>query len=86
MSEARRKRLLMRSWRRGIRETDLILGPWAERNLDRLGREALEAYEALLSEPDPDLYAWLSGRAAAPERFAALIAEIAADHARTRQA
>ena len=29
----RRKRLLFRSWHRGTREADLLLGPFAERHL-----------------------------------------------------
>ena len=36
------KRLKMRSWRRGIKEMDLILGPWADERVERLDPETLE--------------------------------------------
>jgi antitoxin CptB len=75
--EARLKRLAMRSWRRGTKEMDLVLGPWADAHLAGMGEEALVLYDALLAENDQDLITWVMGTAPAPERFAALIAEIA---------
>jgi antitoxin CptB len=61
--ETRLKRLRMRSWRRGTREMDLILGPFADGPLAALDDAALDAYEALLGQADPDLYAWICGAA-----------------------
>lgn len=75
--EARLKRLAMRSWRRGTKEMDLVLGPWADAHLAGLWEERLQLYDALLAENDQDLITWVMGTAAAPERFAVLIAEIA---------
>lgn len=63
--EIRLKRLRLRSWRRGTREMDLILGPYADAALAGLDDAALDAYEALLEQPDPDLYAWVCGTGAA---------------------
>lgn len=82
MSEApgdRLKRMRIRSWRRGTREMDLILGGWADRRLAGLDAAGLALYDALLEENDHDLYQWVTGAAEAPERFAALVAEIAAE-------
>ena len=62
----RRKRLLFRSWHRGTREADLILGSFAEANLGRFDAAALDAYEALLEVPDADIFDWIIGRAAPP--------------------
>jgi antitoxin CptB len=62
----RRKRLLYRSWHRGTREADLLLGPFAERHLGELTPPQLDRYEALLAENDADLYDWISGREAPP--------------------
>ncbi len=73
----RLRRLGLRSWRRGTREMDLILGRFAEARLARLGPAELDLYEALLEEDDHDLYAWVAGRRPPPPRFAALLAEIA---------
>ena len=59
--QTRLKRLRIRSWRRGTREMDLILGPFADGPLAEFDGPGLDAYEALLEETDPDLYAWVSG-------------------------
>jgi antitoxin CptB len=64
--EIRRKRLLFRSWHRGTREADLLLGPFADRHLAEMTHGELEQFEALLEENDANLYDWISGRAAAP--------------------
>jgi len=61
-NEARLKRLRMRSWRRGTKEMDLILGPFSDSELDGLSPEELDLYEALLSENDQDLYPWITAR------------------------
>ena len=82
MSEdVRLKRLRIRSWRRGTKEMDLILGGFCDAELGGLGEADLDLYEDLLSENDHDLYQWVTGQVAAPERYAALLARIAA-HAR----
>lgn len=81
-SEARLRRLRMRSWRRGTKEMDLILGGFADSGLGALGEAELALYEALLAENDHDLYQWVAGAQPAPERFAALIGTIAAPHRR----
>lgn len=84
MSEAadiRLKRLRIRSWRRGTKEMDLILGSWADRRLAALDGATLALYDALLEENDHDLYQWVTGGAEAPPRFAGLIGQIAADAA-----
>ena len=56
----RRNRLKFRSWRRGFKELDLILGPWADANIAGLSSEELDAYEALLTAPDWDVYYWIT--------------------------
>ncbi len=76
------KRLRIRSWRRGIKEMDLILGAFSDSELETLSGADLALYEEMLSENDQDLYVWVTGREPAPERFAALLSRIA-DHARS---
>ncbi len=87
MSEAhehRLKRLRMRAWRRGTKEMDLILGPWADASLRTLPAEALDRFERLLEENDQELYGWISGQQGRPPGdLEGLIAEIGA-HARAR--
>ncbi|MFV0360692.1 succinate dehydrogenase assembly factor 2 [Tropicimonas sp.] len=81
--ENRLKRLRMRSWRRGIKEMDLVLGHFSDDCLDGLAEEDLILYDALLSENDQDMLRWITGLDPVPARFAALFGVIA-DHARAR--
>lgn len=62
----RRKRLKFRSWHRGTKELDLLLGPFADACLDAFDATLLAEYEALLEQPEPDLYDWIMGRATPP--------------------
>ena len=77
-AEARLKRMTMRSWRRGTKEMDLILGPWAEAHLAGLDAAGLALYDRLLAENDQDLMAWILGQAAPPPALAPLLARITA--------
>ncbi|WP_174235094.1 succinate dehydrogenase assembly factor 2 [Ruegeria sp. EL01] len=80
MTEARDvriKRMKMRSMRRGIKEMDLILSAYADRNLATMDRAGLETYDALLHENDQDLYQWVTGQVQPPAPYADLIADIA---------
>jgi antitoxin CptB len=76
MPEARRKRMTMRSWRRGTKEMDLILGPFADANLAKMTEVQLLTYDRMLDENDQDLLPWVLGQADAPDELADLIAEI----------
>jgi antitoxin CptB len=76
MTEAtpvRVKRLKFRSWHRGTREADLVLGRFADRYLDELSESDLDAYERLLGEEDPDLWDWLTGMAPVPATHDTLV-------------
>ncbi|WP_347268198.1 succinate dehydrogenase assembly factor 2 [Paracoccus sp. (in: a-proteobacteria)] len=79
--EARLKRLRMRSWRRGTKEMDLILGPFADAELAGLSPAELDLYEAVLDENDQDLYPWItarmSGAAPGPARLAPMLERVA---------
>ena len=74
--ETRLKRLRMRSWRRGTKEMDLILGGFSDAHLTDLDQALLASYEALLEENDNDLYDWTSGRCATPERFSRIVGRV----------
>ena len=82
-AEARLKRMAMRSWRRGIKEMDLVLGPFGAARLAAMSVAELELYDLLLNENDQDLLPWVLGQAPAPARFVDLIADIGL-FARTR--
>jgi antitoxin CptB len=59
--DVRRRRLLFRSWHRGIREMDLIMGRFADRHIGDLTVPELDEFEQLIELPDQQLYAWISG-------------------------
>jgi len=61
-----RRRLHFRSWHRGTREADLVLGRFADAHLAGFSPEQLDRYAALLEKSDPDIYDWLTGRASVP--------------------
>lgn len=82
--ETRLKRLRIRSWRRGTKEMDLILGPFFDDRGGHLDDAALDRYESLLSENDQDLYQWFSEQAPAPDRHGAILEIIRAHHYRNR--
>jgi antitoxin CptB len=71
--DERRRRLLFRSWHRGTREMDLIMGRFADANIGTLSDAELDAFERLTDVPEPELYAWITGeQAVAPEHDTAL--------------
>ncbi|WP_282129804.1 succinate dehydrogenase assembly factor 2 [Roseobacter litoralis] len=79
LHEHRIKRLKMRSMRRGIKEMDLILQHFAERQLESMDDAGLTHYDAMLNENDHDLYQWVTGQIAPPEPYVALIEAIKND-------
>jgi len=72
----RLKRLRMRSWHRGIKEMDLILGGFADDEMASLSKEELDEHEMMMSENDHDLYQWVSGQAEVPPEIAKAIERI----------
>ena len=71
--DERRRRLLFRSWHRGTREMDLIMGRFADAHIGALSDAELDDFERLAEAAEPDLYAWITGeRPVAPEHDTAL--------------
>ena len=67
--DVRRRKALFRSWHRGIREMDLVLGRFADAEIDRLSDAEMNDYEQLMEVPDRDLFQWLTGEAATPPNY-----------------
>ena len=74
-----RKRLLIRSWRRGTKELDLILGQFSDKNLNKLKMPELNLYEQFLSNDDYLIYNWLFSKEDSPKIFKSLIKRIQED-------
>ena len=66
----RRKRLLFRCWHRGTREMDLILGRFADAEIEGLPEDELAQLEQLIEVPDPELYAALTGKITLASEYA----------------
>jgi antitoxin CptB len=64
--DPRRRRLLFRSWHRGIREADLIMGRFADAHIGELSEVELDQYEQLLEAQEQDLLSWMVGQAEVP--------------------
>jgi antitoxin CptB len=62
----RRRRLLYRSWHRGTREMDLIMGRFADEMIGSLTEAELNEYERLSDLPDRELFSWVTGEAPVP--------------------
>jgi antitoxin CptB len=65
-TETRRRRILFRATHRGTHENDLLIGGYVRRHIAAMDEAALDALEAVMALPDPDLADWLSGRRPIP--------------------
>ena len=76
-TEIIRKKILFRSWHRGTKEMDLILGTYADNNLSLMSNDDLMHFQNFLNLSDPDLYKWLiSEEKGFPDEFKDLIEDI----------
>jgi antitoxin CptB len=67
--DARRRKLLYRAWHRGMRETDLIMGRFADASIEQLAAAELIEFEQLMEVPDRELLAWITGEADVPPNY-----------------
>jgi antitoxin CptB len=68
--EGRMARAKFRSWHRGTREADYMMGGFFDRYSSGWSAVDLEWFEALLDEDDVDVMAWALGTQPVPHRFA----------------
>lgn len=73
--ETRLKRLRFRSWHRGTKEADLLIGGFFDQHGQGWSDDEIALFETLLEEQDVDIMAWAMGTAEAPERFRGTILE-----------
>jgi antitoxin CptB len=67
--DERRRKILFRAWRRGLREMDLVMGQFADAHLPAMSEDELDEFERLMNAPDPEVLAWITGEAPTPEEF-----------------
>jgi antitoxin CptB len=79
--DERRRKLLFQAWRRGVRETDLIVGRFADAYIDRFDETGLDDFERLIEAPNAELYAWVVGAGNVPADYdTAVLAALRAFH------
>ena len=64
--ETRRRRLHFRSWHRGTKEADLLVGSFADAYLAAMNPAELDEFERVLEIEDGYLVAWVTGQAEPP--------------------
>jgi antitoxin CptB len=67
--DPRRRKVLFRAWHRGMRETDLIMGRFADASIEQLTTPELTDFEQLMDVPDRELLAWITGEADVPPNY-----------------
>ena len=60
---------MFRATHRGTHESDLLIGGYVARRIRTLSGKEMDALEAILDLPDPDLADWLTGRCDIPPQF-----------------
>ena len=79
--DVRRRKLLFRSWHRGMREMDLVMGRFADAEIGRLSEAELDEYERLVEMPDGKLLVWITGEQEIPaEHDGAVLRRLCAFH------
>jgi len=79
--DVRRRKLLFRSWHRGMREMDLVMGKFADAEISRLTETELDEYERLVELPDGELLVWIMGEQEIPaEHDGAVLRRLRAFH------
>jgi antitoxin CptB len=77
----RRRKLLFRAWRRGVREMDLIVGRFADAHIEIFDDAGLDDFERLIEVPNAQLYSWVVGADNVPADYdTAVLAKLRAFH------
>jgi antitoxin CptB len=64
--DTRRRRMLFRSWHRGIKEMDLIMGRFSDAHIGELSDRELDDYERLMEMRDQEVLSWIDGTVTVP--------------------
>ena len=82
--DVRRRKILFRAWRRGVREMDLIIGRFADAHIEAFDERELDDFERLIEAPNAELYAWVTGAGNIPaEHYHAVLRLLIGFHNRT---
>jgi antitoxin CptB len=74
------KGLLYRSLYRGCKETDILVGKFAQAKLEILNDKELSLFESFTVEDDAQIYDWVLNKTPCPEKYLNLIKDIREFH------
>ncbi len=63
-----RKKLIYKSANRGWKETDLLLGEFTKKHINDLNHQELKMLDAILDEPDGDIFNWITKKITTPTK------------------
>jgi antitoxin CptB len=81
----RRRQLLFRSWHRGMREMDLIMGRFADATIEQLTPDEMAEFERLMEVPDQELLSWITGEARVAHDYDTALFRRLRDFSRNRE-
>lgn len=64
-----KRKIIYKSCNRGWKETDILLGNFAKKNIDSLNEQQLINFDRLLDESDVDIFNWIAEKAPVPEHI-----------------
>lgn len=67
------RELIHKSWHRGCKETDILLGKFARNSLGEMSDEFLNVYKEFIYEADWDIYAWITQEQITPEKYTEIV-------------
>ncbi len=84
LNETELKRQVWHS-RRGMLELDVLLGPFSVHALPLISADQQQIYVRLLSQQDPDLFAWFMGHGTSSDKELAAMVKQVKDYAKSSQ-
>ncbi|MBI1327334.1 MAG: succinate dehydrogenase assembly factor 2 [Alphaproteobacteria bacterium] len=72
----KKRQLLYRAKHRGTKELDILLGRYAERNVEAMNEADMALFTEFLEEQEPVMYDWFMEKAQPPAKYAALVKAI----------
>ncbi len=67
--ENKKKKLIFRCGHRGTKEMDIFLGQFAKYYVPNFNVDQLTMFETFITNPDPDIYNWLTGQEQLPQEW-----------------
>lgn len=73
-----RRKLMYRSWHRGCKETDILLGHFALKYLDKFSLSELIEYEKIVDLDDCELYRYITRKKLLPPDLSSEVVDLIA--------